>query len=477
MLLQFSVENFLSFNEEQVFSMVATNSDLNHPEHLVKGADSKGGTALRAAAIYGPNASGKSNLIQAMRYAQRLIIERTQSNQPLRVRPFRLGEEGNKKPSKFEFVIRCQDVLYNYGFRVNAKTVLEEWLHATFNKQEVVLFERTTTSNGKVEVEAGPQLRGRSKEHAQFLKFITQGMQPNQLFLTESSEHNVALIKPLMDWFQNALVVIPAEVRNNQFEMRAYTDKPFIQFISNAVKSAGTGIESIGTEETPFNIDTVLRGMSVEDREDLRGRLNNSSNDQFAVVSTPNGQRYFLKQGADGDIIRVHLRMQHQANAGRLVTFNMDEESDGTQRFIHLLSALYMLKKQPEKTVVIDELDRRFHTHLSRMFVQAALDCDRDHTHSQLIFTTHDTNLLDLDLLRRDEIWFVKKDAQGASNLYSLIEFNIRPDLKIEKGYLNGRFGALPFISDIHHLGWTAKTEQEPLLEAAGLVEMVGSGT
>ena len=187
MLVQFSVENFLSFNEEQTFSLVATNSD-KHPLHLTHGETSKGGTILRVAAIYGPNASGKSNLVQAMRFAQKLIVERTQSDQSLRVRPFRLGAETNQRLSKFEFVIRSNDVLYNYGFRLNSKIVLEEWLYATFNKQEVVLFERMTAEDGKIEVDYGSQLRGRAKEQAQFLKFITQGMQPNQLFLTEASE-------------------------------------------------------------------------------------------------------------------------------------------------------------------------------------------------------------------------------------------------------------------------------------------------
>ena len=199
--------------------------------------------------------------------------------------------------------------------------------------------------------------------------------------------------------------------------------------------------------------------MRTDDREDLRGRLNNIASDQIAVIEASNGRRYLLKQGVNGEVVRIRLRMQHQGSEGRVVTFNMDEESDGTQRFIHLLPALFMLKKQAEKTVVIDELDRRFHTHLSRMFLQAALDCQEDHMRSQLIFTTHDTNLLDLELLRRDEIWFVEKDAQGASSLYSLAEFKTRDDLKIEKGYLNGRFGAIPFISDIRHLGWTTQTE------------------
>jgi AAA15 family ATPase/GTPase len=118
-----------------------------------------------------------------------------------------------------------------------------------------------------------------------------------------------------------------------------------------------------------------------------------------------------------------------------------------------------MLQSDNDLTVVLDELDRRFHPHLSRLFLQTALESGGAQSSNQLLFTTHDTNLLDLELLRRDEIWFVEKDNGGASNVYSLAEFNIRPDLKIQKGYLNGRFGAIPFVSDVDSLGWGEKGE------------------
>jgi len=134
---------------------------------------------------------------------------------------------------------------------------------------------------------------------------------------------------------------------------------------------------------------------------------------------------------------------------GQLVEFSIDEESEGTQRLINLIPALFILKKNPEKVIFLDELDRRLHPLLSRKFLEFFLQCKIEQSKNQLIFTTHDTNLLDLDLLRRDEIWFVEKNNQGASQLYSLAEFKIRSDLKVEKGYLNGRFGAIPFFGNI----------------------------
>jgi AAA15 family ATPase/GTPase len=136
----------------------------------------------------------------------------------------------------------------------------------------------------------------------------------------------------------------------------------------------------------------------------------------------------------------------------------MEEESEGTQRLIHLVPSLFILKQDSEIVVFLDELDRRLHPLLSRYFVETAINCRAKG--NQLVFTTHDTNLLDLDLLRRDEIWFIEKDSQGASSCYSLAEFKIRPDLKIEKGYLNARFGAIPFLGDIQNLGWVDRNSE-----------------
>jgi AAA15 family ATPase/GTPase len=146
------------------------------------------------------------------------------------------------------------------------------------------------------------------------------------------------------------------------------------------------------------------------------------------------------------------LRTRHRDANGKLVDFSLEEESEGTQRLINLIPSLFLLKQDLEKVIFLDELDRRLHTKLSRCFVEMAINCRNKN--NQLIFTTHDTNLLDLDLLRRDEIWFVEKNDQGASSCYSLAEFKVRPDLKIEKGYLNGRFGAIPFFGNLKSLGW-----------------------
>lgn len=473
MLVQFSVENVLSFDEEQVFSMVATSGD-QHPAHLVPDVPRKGASVLRAAALYGANGAGKSNLVQAIRFAKNLIVEGTRGTQPIAVRPFKLGSNANR-PSKFEFIIKTQGVLYNYGFRLDSTRIHEEWLYATPNKQEVKFFERTTSEDGKADVEVGPSLSGRSKQK-QFLQFVAQGTRQNQLFLTEALERNVAEVKPVTSWFQKSLLILSAEASPNSLEMGLHEDEALTDFLQAVLRNIGTGIDEVSTKEVNFDFSELPQLVSHDlVSHDAENYVRTQLADSNAVVMNfygPQENRVILKKGEQEQIMQVLLRIKHRGKNGQLVEFNMDEQSDGTQRLINLVPALFMLKQDSDQVLIIDELDRRLHPYLSRFLVQTALECDEEHRQSQLIFTTHDTNLLDLDLLRRDEIWFAEKDKGGASHLYSLAEFKTRPDLKIEKGYLNGRFGAIPFIGDIHRLDETvpkdgAVREPEPAGVAA----------
>jgi AAA15 family ATPase/GTPase len=281
MLIQLTIENFLSFRDEVTFSMVGVSSDRQHADRLIEDAAGKGRSVLSIAAIYGANAAGKSNLIKALIFAKELILEGTRSNRSIPVNTFKLGDY-SKKPSKFEFIFTHQDARYSYGFKLNREQIIEEWLHVVppGKKKEVMYFERITSSDRKTTVYYGSLL---------------------------------------------------------------------------------------------------------------------------------------------------------------------------TERLINLIPALFLLQEE-EKVIFIDELDRRLHPLLSRLFVKTVIDCRGKN--NQLVFTTQDTNLLNLELLRRDEIWFVEKDLQGSSSLHSLAEFKMRPDLKIEKGYLNGRFGAIPFFGNLENLGW-----------------------
>ncbi len=198
MLVQVTIENFLSFREAISFSMLGVNSDLNHVNHLAVDAVGDGKSVLPVAAIYGANAAGKSNLIEAIDFAKDLIVEGTRSGKIIPVSPFKLGN-GSKKHSKFEFIFTYQNTCYSYGFTLKPSQILEEWLYAIPHqqKEEVLYFERMTSEKGETQVEYGDPLKGKSDENKQFLDFIAKGTRSNQLFVTEAVDRNVELLLPI----------------------------------------------------------------------------------------------------------------------------------------------------------------------------------------------------------------------------------------------------------------------------------------
>lgn len=448
MLVQFTVGNYLSFEAETTFSLRAT-SDARLPHHVVTNADGVGGKALgvlRAAALYGANGAGKSNLIAALSFAQHLIGKGTSGGAAIAVRPFKLGAPG--EASRFEFIFRHQDVLYSYGFAVSAHRVHEEWLFATPEKREQRWFERVTDAEGKVQVEFGPSLK--KAAGGARLGFIAQDTRPNQLLLTELGERNIEAVAPLLEWFSDVLTPLGAETRFNDWPLMVAVNKGLTQFAGDLLHAAGTGVEAVESHQIPIDVEQLFRFLSDEDRRAYMSELESLKDDEVMISDGPRGKA-FVNRNAEGKPCVLDIWTIHRTAEGETVRFRLNEESDGTQRLFHLAPLLFSLKIEP-KVVVIDELDRRLHTLLARLFVQQALECGEDDLQGQLIFTTHDTNLLDLDLLRRDEIWFVEKDMGGASHLASLAEWKVRPDLEIERGYLNGRFGAIPFFGDVSHL-------------------------
>ncbi len=457
MLVQFTVENFLSFGEPATLSMRATCREHHHPGHLVDGIRGVQGQLLRTAAIYGANAAGKSNLVKAMRFARNLILQGTSLDKPISITPFRLGNAG--KPSRFEFMLYHGDVLYSYGFVVDSAQVVEEWLYATHTTKEVRYFERTT-AEGQVSVEFGASFTGRSAKQKQFLNFVAQGTRPNQLFLTEAASKNVQEVLPVMEWFGDVLLIIEAEAKYKLLEVRVQKDTQFTDYLASFLRSAGTGIDSVIASEVDLDFGRYFPDMPEEVSVEILGELKDTENTEGVMILPADGERYFAKIGQSGIPTLLRLRTQHRASDGGLVEFGVNEESDGTQRLMHLVPALLSLQQRQPKVIILDELDRRLHPLLTKFFLESALKCQELGGHNQLMFTTHDTNLLSLDLLRRDEIWFVEKDGNGCSWLYSLSEFKIRPDLQIEKGYLAGRFGAVPFVGNICELGWLSHVSE-----------------
>ena len=442
MLLQFLVENFKSFKDETLLNLAPAKS-LRGIDHTLEQTAGKKVKGLPLAALYGANASGKSNLLQAMAFAQRLVTRGTTGDKPIDVTPFRLDAACREKPSRFEFVLTHENVLYTYGFAVTSKRVEEEYLFAHFTSKESRVFERVT-NDSEVVVEAGACL-ARNKEEKQFVRFVAKGTRPNQLFLTEANERNSELLKPLMAWFKNNLKIVSPDSSFVQLPLQAHDNREFADFLSKTMSIADVGIKSIVTKETQLEAQALPRGLSKEIVQQVLDRLPDTEANTAVFISSHDGNCVSIRRNQDDNLSLILLKSRHTTRGGKDIDFDLQDESDGTRRLMHLAPGLLDFQSN-EVVLIIDELDRSMHPLLCRLYVDAFLNTRG--SRGQLVFSTHQTCLLDQELLRRDEVWFVEKDDEGSSHLTSLAEYRVRDDLKLEKGYLHGRFGAIPFLGD-----------------------------
>ena len=431
MLIRFRVSNFLSVHEEVELSLIAGRVQ-KHPTHVVKGAATCNLGVLRAALIYGANASGKSNLIKAIHFAQRFIQTGSRVKQVIPRIPFKLCRDATAVPSKFEFEFKQGEICYIYGFKVDHQRVREEWLYEIKKTTEMPLFERTTTPEGKVKLEFG-RVEFADKKEEETLEFVARGTRSNQLFLTESVDRNVPHFVDVYRWFDEVLTVIYPESHYVPFAYRI-AEKDFAGQMAKILEQLGTGIS--GFELLEVNPAVEFPGELLEDfREHLGGES------RTITVSGLADERYLIDL-RNGEVTARKLMFKHKmGDCDQEILLDGGEESDGTRRLMDLLPGFADFANR-ERVLVIDELDRSLHPRLSYDLLKLFL-AEPENT-SQIIATTHEENLLDLELLRRDEIWFIEKDQTGASRLYSLEEFAPRYDKDIERGYLMGRFGAIP---------------------------------
>jgi len=444
MLLQFSVENFLSFREPQTLSMLAADG-VEHPAHMVmEGPEGK--KVLRCAAIYGANASGKSNLVKALEFGTNLVLKGTRPGDSMGVRPFKLDPACKDRPANFQWELSVEGKHYSYGFEITASTVVSEWLFSAEQNGSLAVFRR---ENGRIELD---EKLASTPERNMFLRFVADGTRANQLFLAEARERNAFELALIWRVFEAYQCVRPDRLFAPLVEFfQAHED--FHEFASDLLISAGTGVNAIRLVETkdrfPAHLKEQLDGASEEGRSAYLDLLNKLWRDNAA------GAIHVSENGLSA------LLTFHPVPGGTPQTFLFEEESDGTQRLVQLAPALYLFERTPSGILLaIDELERSLHPILTREFLSRFL---ASQSRSQLLFTTHDTNLLDLNLLSRDAIWFTEKDAAGATVLYSLAEYKsdqiaaLGPQL--EKGYLQGRFGAIPFLGDAARLGWKKAAE------------------
>lgn len=429
MLIEFSAANFRSIHVRQTLSLVAS-PDKAHAQRNVAAARGKQPGLVRSAVIYGANAAGKSNLLRALGFAQFLVLQSAtglQEGQRLPVTPFVLSKTATESPSEFEMIFVADDgVRYQYGFVVSPERVVKEWLIAYPQGRAQRWFEREFDSRSKAQSWwFGPHFKAERAERKVWQEFT----RANALFLSTAIQLNNAQLRPVFNWITQKLIVLMPGVEFNPFLSMELLARPGGQDeMMRFIRAADLGIDRLELRE-----------------EDLAhaaaGPLPPGAMRVHLEMNLPPGALAPVQKA-----IRV-LAWHKRPDAADEVPLDLTDESDGTRKLFEYVGG-WLRALEWGATLFVDELDRSLHPHMTR-FLVGLFHGNSNVKDAQLVFTTHDTTLLDHDLMRRDQIWFVEKDPQRSSRFYSLLEYSPRKDEAYERGYLKGRYGAIPFIGSL----------------------------
>lgn len=419
MLITFSVENWRCFKDEVTLNMTA-GRERQHLERLptVKPFGLK---LLPISAIYGANASGKTKLIEALAFLQQFVIHGTQStDQRIPVQRFKLDSDYLSKPVKFSVDVLIDEKIYSYTTQILPDAIVEESLVIETNSKSLTVFKRFR--NGKIAFDE----KFFPSDRLDLMNVISQAARRNQLFLTTAIQLGAFELEPLYNWFKTKLIILTPTseyLALNRFVDPS--DELNAQMI-DLIRKFGTGIDHFISQ--PINEYNLVKDRIPQNTPSMR---------IMDLFTTKSGDETTIKR-----LVAIHKNKKEDD-----IFFSLLEESDGTRRLLDLIPAFVELRMKQNFVYVIDELDRSLHTQLLEWLIRYYLNSCGEGSRSQLIFTTHDVNLLTQNLFRRDELWGVKKNFAGESDLYSFREFkDIRQDKDIRKIYLNGLIGAVPDI-------------------------------
>lgn len=442
MLINFTVSNFRSIKDEILFNMAPAKRLQTMKEHVLVAKTKRKAEAMPVGAIYGANGSGKSNFIEALAFMK----ERVQSDEAIAAIPFRLADDAQEeKPSTFSVLFSFQEVVYSYGFSVQGRIFKQEWLSAYFTAKETMLFERFWEGD-EARIEFGQKLISSTKGGKAFLGFIFQGIKEEQLFLREAVKRDVSLLQPVEDWFVAQVQIIRPTSRAMALEVILQSQPKALQKINEQLHEMDMNLEKLETKEKKFNIDQYASQLDEEESEHFRGSLEKMPEGEVIELSVKSYGRPQYIQKKKGELYLISFEICHTRQDGKQVNFEISTASSGFMRMLDLLPALDLAQNE-DILIVVDEIESSLHTLLSQYFIKQFIEIvTKSQNGSQLIFSTHDTNLLDSDILRSDEIWFMEKDSCFSSQLCNLVEFEQSTGLNYEKGYLAGRFGGIPMI-------------------------------
>jgi len=425
MIIEFSVQNHRSFRKEQTLNLVASNYDKTLTENLIDSVPGLADTRLvKAAALYGPNAGGKTNVLLALRFLRWLVVESATGQKPdarLPAEPFRLNRESTEAPTTLELTFMAEDlrselVRCELAVAVTAQRVVQERLVAYPNGRAQVWYDRVWNEETK-RYDWSPE------KPTDFHRDpgIVEKTRENALFLSTAAQWNNTQVAPVYQWFAKNLQFmnlspegaqlsheLTAQMVNDSGEVR--------KFIAGVLRSADLGLTDV---EATADIEKFFGFMGL-----------------VREAGTP--PSLFPEKS-------WQITFQHAGAEGKNFPINWRDESAGTRRFFSVLGP-WLTAIQNGQVLCVDELETSLHPSLAAELLRLLFKLTNAQRRSQLLFTTHNPLLLDMTLLRRDQIWFADKNQEGESFLYPLTDYKPRADESLVRGYLSGRYGAVPFI-------------------------------
>lgn len=386
------------------------------------GSSEKMPRLLRSAVLYGPNASGKSTLVQALRFMKDRVLnsqKESQAGDEINTVPFKLTASSRSAESEFEIAFVEQGVRYEYGFRCDRQRFVEEWLFAYPLGRAQKWFHRVFDPDLDKDVyKFSSTFEGDRKR--QDWKAQTRA---NALFLSTAIQLNNAQLKPAFEWFRQRLRVVDS-VLGPGYTITRCKDSADKEKIIEFMNSAGLSVDDISLKTAIFSPESLPKHLSNQLRQEVS------------------------RERSGKEITSIKF-LHRDTETKELIEFEEEEESDGT-RALFSFAGPWLDVIENERVLVVDELDTSLHPLLVHHLVKLL---HHKGTKAQLIFTTHDATLLSQKLLRRDQVWFMEKDAARATRLYPLSDFSPRNNEAVERGYLNGRYGGIPFLKDLDFYG------------------------
>lgn len=430
MIIEFSVTNFLSFKEKQTLSMVANGRNSTLESNVID-LPLPGLSGLRlskAAVLYGANASGKSNLLKAVNFLDWFVENSATSlkpDQPIKVEPFRLSKQTVGQPSEFEVTFVTNGVRYQFGFVVDARRVFSEWLLAYPGGRPQRWYQREINSQTNLYEWDFSQKHFRGAKES-----LTQQTRPNALFLSTAAQFNHEQLSVVYQWFQQKLKYLDlaqADLEEDAFAAAEAMseDGSIREQVLDMLRDADLGISSVELEEEDFDLRVLSEVFP-----------NQSSTFYDELMKTLKKKKLAPRR----------LRWSHHLpNSDDTVSLETESESAGTLRYFSVLGPLLDSMKNG-CVLAIDELGANIHPLLVRALLKFFQKAEQAGQGPQLLLTTHDATLLDKEVFRRDQVWFTEKTKEGSTSLYPLSDFHPRKDESLARGYLAGKYGAVPFL-------------------------------